>query len=225
MSCDGLLMSVRAIPKNYRNLTGLSFSQKADKPFFESTLERDLLTVVEFDPNVQSFDVQPVCISWKDSKGKLREYTPDILIQYHHGSCQYSSKDIVLGEVKYRSDIEKNWNDLKPKFKAAIQFAKAKGWRFKLFTEQEIRTTYMENARFLLPYLTQELDGDNEQLILDRLTQVRECSVDGLIKSIFNDKWSQAELLPSVWFLIAAKRICTDLALPLTMSSRIWVER
>ncbi|MBF4343943.1 heteromeric transposase endonuclease subunit TnsA, partial [Vibrio anguillarum] len=41
-------MSVRTIPKNYRNLTGLAASTKAEKPFFESTLERDFLTLLEF---------------------------------------------------------------------------------------------------------------------------------------------------------------------------------
>ena len=61
-------MSVRTIPKNYQNLTGLMSSTKADGAFFESTLERDFLTIIEFDTNVQSYDVQPVSIPWIDEK-------------------------------------------------------------------------------------------------------------------------------------------------------------
>jgi hypothetical protein len=54
---------------------------------------------------------------------------------------------------------------------------------------------------------------------------MRECSVEQLIKSLFNDKWAQAEILPSLWWLIAAKRVNLDLNLPITMSSRIWIGR
>lgn len=216
-------MSVRQIPKNYCNLTGLGASSKANKPFFESTLERDCLTILNFDCNVLTYDVQPVSVPWVDSKGKSRTYTPDVLIQYHTGTCSYSSVDTVLCEVKYRSDIQKNWEEFKPKFKAAIGYANDRKWRFKLFTEKEIRTSYMENARFLLPYLNQDLDDAHVQMLLHNLTEMRECTAEALICTVFNDKWAKAELLPSLWYLIADRRIATDLTIPLTMSSSIWL--
>ncbi|SGZ03969.1 TnsA endonuclease N-terminal domain-containing protein [Moritella viscosa] len=216
-------MSVRTVPKNYRNLTGLAHSKKAENAFFESTLERDFLTIIEFDSNVQSYDVQPVRINWIDPQEKPRTYTPDVLIQYQPSSCSFSSSDTILCEVKYRSDIKQNWQELKPKFKAAIKYAKANGWRFKIFTEHEIRTSFMENARFLQPYLNQPLDESHEALLLDKLRSMRECSIESLIKAIFNDKWAQAELIQSIWFLVGSRRIETDLSSPLTMSSRIWL--
>jgi len=218
-------MSVRTIPKNYRNLTGLANSQKANDAFFESSLERDFLTMIEFDSCIESYDVQPVCISWVDSNGRKRKYTPDVLLSYISGRSSFSNSNIVLCEIKYRSDIQKNWEGLKPKFKAAIRYAKEQGWRFKLFTENEIRTTYMENARFLQPYLRDALNESHEELIFGALHSMRECSVEQLIKSLFNDKWAQAEILPSLWWLIAAKRVNLDLNLPITMSSRIWIGR
>ena len=218
-------MSVRKIPKNYRNLTGVANSNKANGAYFESTLERDFLSILEFDAAVQSFDVQPVTIRWADSEGRLREYTPDVLVQYYPNQCSFSSFDTVLCEVKYRSDIDKHWSEYKPKFKAAMAFAKSNGWRFKLFTEREIRTTYMENARFLLPYLNNRLDESHERLLLDSLVAMRETSVEALIKSIFHDKWAQAELIPALWFLVASNRVVTDLNLPLTMSSKVWLRR
>ncbi|WP_300320763.1 TnsA endonuclease N-terminal domain-containing protein [Idiomarina sp.] len=216
-------MSVRTIPKNYQNLTGLMNSTKADGAFFESTLERDFLTIIEFDTNVQSYDVQPVSIFWIDEKGKRRTYTPDVLVEFQAGKCSFSRFDVILCEVKYRSELQRKWADFKPKFKAAIKYAKLKGWRFKLVTEDEIRTPFMENARFLLPYLSESLDESHEALLLEQLISLRECSVDALIKSIFNDKWAQAELIHSLWWLIASRRVSTDLNKPLTMSSRIWI--
>lgn len=216
-------MSVRTIPKNYRNLTGLAPSEKSNDAFFESTLERDFLTLIEFEQNIQSYEVQPVQIKWWDEDGKQRKYIPDVLIQYFPNQCSYSSFDTILCEVKYRSDIKKNWDILKPKFKAGIRYAKSRGWRFKLFTESEIRSDYMENARFLLPYYHCQLDESHEALLLDKLRSMRECTVEQLVIAIFKDKWAQAELIHSVWHLVASRRVATDLSLPLTMSSRIWL--
>jgi len=204
-------MSVRTIPKNYRNLTGLAHSKKAEGAYFESTLERDFLTIIEFDTNVRNYDVQPVCINWVDENGKSRKYTPDALVKFLPNSCSFSSSDIILCEIKYRSDIEKDWKELKPKFKAAIRYANENGWRFKLFTEHEIRTTFMENARFLQPYLNQTLNESHETLLFKNLLEMRECSVEALVKAIFNDKWAQAELIQSIWFLIGSRRIAVDL--------------
>lgn len=213
-------MSVRTIPKNYRNLTGLAASSKAEKPFFESTLERDFLTLLEFDKDVISYDVQPVKVSWLDIDGRSRVYTPDVLASY---SVKKHSKQTVLYEVKYRSDLKENWTELKPKFKAAISYANAMGWKFKLMTETEIRTVYMENARFLLPYLREQISEEHSDIILRQLIFMRQCSINQLLSSIFNDKWAQAELVPTLWFLIASGRISTDLNIPLTMSSDIWL--
>lgn len=215
-------MSVRKIPKNYRNLTGLASSDKSTSAFFESTLERDCLALLEFDTNVEYYDVQPVCIEWTDTNGKNRTYTPDVLITYCRNFDGYKPYSTVLCEIKYRSDIKKNWDELKPKFKAAISYAKAHGWRFKVLTETEIRTAFMENARFLLPYLNNELDESYEFLLRTKLLELRESTIDALLNSVFQDKWSQAELIPCLWQLIAMRRISTDLTQPLTMSSKIW---
>ncbi|MBF4332969.1 heteromeric transposase endonuclease subunit TnsA [Vibrio anguillarum] len=212
-------MSVRTIPKNYRNLTGLAASTKAEKPFFESTLERDFLTLLEFDRSVYTYDVQPIEVSWTDDNERHRGYTPDVLVHY------YPPQQNILYEVKYRSDLRANWKELKPKFKAAISHAKSNGWRFKLITEVEIRTSYMENARFLLPYLRVETNEEHSDMLLRQLVQMRQCSIEALIKAIFNDRWAQAELVPTLWYLIASGRVCTDLNIPLTMSSNIWLRK
>ncbi|MCE2594114.1 TnsA endonuclease N-terminal domain-containing protein [Motilimonas cestriensis] len=218
-------MSVRKIPKNYRNLTGLAASNKASKPFFESTLERDFLTLLDFDSNVITYDVQPVAVSWQSIENRERNYTPDVLVQYSSNGCIHSSKDTVLYEIKYRSDLKKNWLELKPKFLAAISYAKERNWCFKIMTEVEIRTIYMENARFLLPYLKVPQRLEFEEMLLHSLAKMRSCSTESLLKAIFNDKWAQAELIPILWKLIASGRISTDMNIPLTMASRIWLSR
>jgi len=60
-------MPARKIPKNYRNVTGIAAASKAEGAVgFESTLERDFLTLLEFSPDVERFEVQPVTLPWHD---------------------------------------------------------------------------------------------------------------------------------------------------------------
>ncbi|RBB63100.1 TnsA endonuclease N-terminal domain-containing protein [Xanthomonas oryzae] len=93
-------MPVRKIAKSYRNVTGIVAAAKAAGPAqFESTLERDFLTRLEFSPYVRSFEVQPVTLSWHDD-GRERRYTPDVLVHFkaRHGA----EPTPLLCEVKYR---------------------------------------------------------------------------------------------------------------------------
>jgi hypothetical protein len=214
-------LSVRNIPKNYRNVTGVLASSKSEgAAMFESTLERDLLMQLDFDSCVESYDVQPVKIEWLDKVGKFRSYTPDVLVHYRHDD----RVDHILYEVKYRSDIKENWPILKPKFKAAIRYAKQRGWRFKLITEVEIRTTFLQNVKFLLPFLKRGPDQEADMLLIqEALKQHAEIAISELLASLCHNPWSQAALIPTLWYLIASGQIeCELQSQPLTMSSVIW---
>ena len=215
-------LKARIVPKNYRNVTGKKASTKANDALFESTLERDFLTVIEFDHSVSLFDVQPVTIHWIDKEGKSRKYTPDVLVFFKKNDDGTPSKVPELCEIKYRSELKEHWHELRPKFKAAVKYAKQHGWRFRLVTDVEIRTSYMDNAKFLLPYLHREQKSPYLLLIQRKLLELRETSIQALITSIFSDKWAQAELIPIVWQLIALRKVGVDFNIPLTMDSRIW---
>ncbi len=173
-------MPARRIPKNYRSVTGVTAAAKADGPAeFESTLERDLLALLEFSPEVRQFEVQPVTLTWRDGSIE-RRYTPDALARFrtHRGQPELPS---ILYEVKYRADLWADWPKLRPKFRAALRFAKAQGWRFKIITEQEIRTPYLANAQFLLPFIRQGPPPVEDMDLLDAaLLDLRESDVDGL---------------------------------------------
>lgn len=148
-------MPVRKIPRNYRNITGIAAHTKAiGSAAFESTLERDFLSLIEFSNDVTKFEVQPVSIEWLDFTGKRHSYIPDVLVHYKQSG---RTKTVILYEIKYRSDLKENWQALKPKFKAAIKYCKARGWHFKVVTEVEIRTLYLDNVRFLQPYVFKRL--------------------------------------------------------------------
>ncbi|MFT0735225.1 three-Cys-motif partner protein TcmP [Ralstonia wenshanensis] len=72
-------MPVRRIPKNYLFVTGRHASPHADEVFeFESILEKEYMLMLDSDPHLESYDVQPVEIPL--SRG--RSYVPDLLVTY-----------------------------------------------------------------------------------------------------------------------------------------------
>lgn len=214
-------MPVRRIPKNYRSVTGITAARKAvGQAQFESTLERDLLTLLEFSPEVRQFEVQPVTLTWSDGTRK-RRYTPDALALFEHQSGVEPTP--MLYEIKYRDDLRAGWKELRLKFRAAVRFAKAQGWRFKLITEREIRTPYLANAQFLLTFVRQGPPPVEDMDLLDSaLLDLREADIDSLLQAVCRDEWNRARLMPALWYLIGTFHFGADLHVPLTMKSRLW---
>lgn len=212
-------MPVRKIPKNYRNVTGVHASDKSiGDAQFESTLERDFLTLLEFHPDVDRYEVQPSAIQWEDGCGKRRKHTPDVLVLFK----PHLNLKPWLCEIKYRSDLFEKWADYKPKFKAGIQFAKKVGWRYRLITEVEVRTPYLNNCRFLTGFKFQKPKKEDVHLLLGRLEHLGQSTPSALLSAIDPDKYAQAYLMPVLWHLIATHQIDADLYQDLTMQSVIW---
>jgi len=151
-------MPVRTVPKNYRSLTGLVPNPRAQSmTAFESSLERDFLLLLDFDPDVECFEEQPVKIIYHDAKGRRRTYTPDVLVRYRTDPPQARHTKPLLCEVKYRDDLRQHWAEYRPKFRAAQRYARQQGWRFHVVTERHVRTPYLENVKFLRSYHRSQL--------------------------------------------------------------------
>lgn len=93
---SSLSKPVRKIVPGHRGVTGTV-------PIFgkyESSLERDLMEILRFDPEVAAFTPPPVKIEFFDASGRKCSYTPDGLIKFSESSsnCQLP----ILYEVKYR---------------------------------------------------------------------------------------------------------------------------
>lgn len=74
-------MPTRKIKKSYRSVTGVLASKKnARMVASESTLERDLYHLLEFDPMVESYEEQPATLSYQLPTGQQSHYTPDVVI-------------------------------------------------------------------------------------------------------------------------------------------------
>lgn len=202
-------MPIRLIPKNYRNVTGIHSSSKSeDRAMFESTLERDFITTLELLDDVSHFEVQPVKIEWVDANGKNRSYTPDVL----YIRMGLAGNEKILVEVKYRSDLKKDWVELKPKLKAGIRYAKSQGWKFKIMSEVEIRSPFLKNAKFLRPFLRDGARNEGDMtLIDDKLKELKQSTPNDLLAALASNDWDKAVLLPTLWYLVATKQIKADL--------------
>ncbi len=214
-------MPVRKVTRNYRNVTGVLASSKSiGYAEFESTLERDFQTILEFDNNVEKYEVQPVKIYYQDNN-ILRYYTPDILV-YYNSPTKTPQKTTVLYEVKYRKDIKENWQSYRLKFKAAYSYACKKGWKFKIISEREIRTTYLENIKFLINYRT-AIDDTRFNKILTLMQEFRETTPEVLVAALANDSNNKAEIIFLIWQMLSKGYIESDFSLPLSMKMRIWL--
>lgn len=210
---------VRDIGVSTRGVTGTvpSFGK------YESSLERDLMEILRFDPGVDRFVSQPLTIQYLDRDGRLRIYTPDGLI---HFKPTATAREIpVLFEVKYRADFRKDWKILMPKFRAAKAYCSGQGWRFEVFTEREIRTPYLDNVKFLWPYRERVPSADLPPWVLETLSDLDEADPDLLLCALCRDQTNRARMIPVLWHLIATGAIGCDLNVPLTMRSRIWAEK
>lgn len=196
--------------KNYR-MTG-----------FESSLERDFLLILDFDRRVERYEEQPVIIEYRSAEGRRRTYTPDVLV-YYRQDLTGGDTPPLLCEVKYREDLFANWKEIKPKIRAGRAYARAKAWRFKIITEREVRTPYLDNARFLRQYYRIEANDEDTKRLLDTLRELPETDPESVLAAIHQDKVRRAELLPILWFLLADGQIEADLTQPLTMRTRIRV--
>lgn len=218
-------MPVRTVPKNYRSLTGLVPNTRTQSmTAFESSLERDFLLLLDFDPDVEWFEEQPVKITYHDESGRRRTYTPDVLVRYRTDRLQIRNTKPLLCEVKYRDDLRQHWVAYRPKFRAAQCYARQRGWRFRLVTERHIRTPYLDNVKFLRPYRTVPVNDSYRTRLLNTLAHLEETDPASLLAAVCNDRWQQVQLLPLLWQLVATRQVSTDLYQPLTMHSRLWLQ-
>lgn len=241
-------MPVRKIKKSYRSVTGVMTSRKTGRMVAsESTLERDLFILLEFDPMVETFEEQPVRLTYPNDKGKTSSYTPDALcrlktepfdylwqgslfcdyFEYSKGLNKYRLKslapDWILSEVKYRGELFDKWQELKPKFKAGRAFAKGQSGCFRIFTEIELRTTVLENVKFLRRFRHRIPEPEDSRKILLILNELDHSYPNDILRRVAGeDRWETARQIPVLWYLIANFSIEFDWFKPLNMHTKLF---
>ncbi len=216
-------MPVRQIKANYCSLTGKFASQKLGRLVeWESALERDFYYLAEYDPAISSFEEQPLTLT----SNYIKRYTPDAIVTLTSRSFIFPRLSVGknLIEIKYRAELEKSWQKHRAKFKLAINECRTRGWRFKLITDKEIRSTTLENVKKITHHMRDESNMENElrMLIMESITEIGECDITYLLNYCFRDKTNQLQAIPVIWRLIGDHCIGVNLSENIGLKTKIW---
>lgn len=211
------LKKARKIGTSNLSLTGAIHSIKQNTLVqFESSLERDFISILEFDNKVSKYYEQPITIKYFDNNIK-RTYTPDFWVEYSDGI-----REVI--EIKYLKDINSANEKTKIKHQEAYNFCYKNNLTFKILTEKEIRTPYLKNAKFLLYYKSKSniLNRNHLRSILDKIKELKTATVSEVIESLTTDKYAQAEHLFTLWYLLSVNLVKFDIRKELSMTSVLY---
>jgi TnsA endonuclease N terminal len=193
---------------------------------YESTIERDLLYFLEYDPSVKCYQAQPFVITGSSMDGTPHRYTPDFQI------TRIDSMELV--ECKPAADMHKAHTQQQLMIGQA--WADANQHDFVVITDADLRKGHrLANLKLLWRYSRLSVPPYLTALCIDSLmTQpgglsfqtLAACLVDtaalAQTSSISN---AQATLIqaPYLYSLLFQHILHADLEQPLSPSSRIWL--
>ena len=212
-------MPVRKIPRNHLQVTGRHATSKSeDSADFESLLEKEHMLLLDHDPLVQSYEVQPVRIP---VLGVAKGYVPDLLVHYrpNEDGCILPSE---IREVKKSEDFMRNAEKYAPKFEAAEQYAAERGWVFRKIDETEIRIPRLGNLKFLSQFRFNEPESHELELMLSHWGRLGRTASDELIAPSAQTDEARLEWMPVLWHLVITKRIGVDLDVPFGSNVALW---
>lgn len=162
-------MGVREPMHIGKNIIGRFSSLKMNRMiWFESTIERDFIYLLEYDAEVLRFEEQPTTIEYRVGK-KTRKYTPDFKVDTKTGT--------LLVECKPESKADHP--DYQARFTAAADWCADRKWGFEVVTEQDIRTGHrLSNVRTLFYHARRSVSLETvkqaEHLLAGRSLALRE---------------------------------------------------
>ena len=136
-------MAVRQVSNHGRNVIGHFPSLKMERMVaFESSLERDYLYLLDYDPKVEWFEEQPLTLEYRH-EGQTYHYTPDFHVIHSQGH--------ILVECKTSKFVDRAKNQRK--FQTGRAWCAERSWEFRVVTEQQIRAGFrLRNIKLLRRY-------------------------------------------------------------------------
>lgn len=208
-----IAVPVRKIPLGRRALTGRHTVPGRRSVAFESSLERDFITLMLFEPDTLDIEEQPVRIQLPQG----RHYTPDFLVTRQ-------GRPPLLVEIKPEIELSAPNPQLSDKLDAAAAWATARGWIFETWSEKQIRIPRLENAKFLLPFRDRKVDAGIAARLLAFATKGM-AEVEELVGAAFPIEAERGRALAALWHLMALGRLSADLDQPLTPKTIVRVPK
>jgi hypothetical protein len=122
---------------------------------FESTIEHDLICLLEYARDVTSYEEQPVKIDYIHD-GRKRSYTPDFRITMDNRT--------IIAECKPASLVDAESNQRK--FSVGREWCHQNSCEFRVFTDEQIRAgCLLQNVQRLLPFARHKVLPQTEALV------------------------------------------------------------
>lgn len=186
---------------------------------YRSTLERDLLFLLDIDPTVAEVVAQPVTFRYRrPGTGRMADYTPDFHVR-HVGADPRE----ILYQVKHRADLCEAYREHKGGWMVARREAREHGMTHRIITDKEIRGPFLANAWILKRFKRIDPDEGLEERLAATLATLGPSTPAALLAAAFWSRDNQAKAIPHMWRMVAHGRIIADLRAPLTMSSPITI--
>jgi hypothetical protein len=179
-------------------------SLKLDRPVrYSSTLERDLLFVLEYDPQIQRYQEQPFSVQAVLEDGVCHTYTPDYAI--------WTSEERLLVECKPASQMT-DAHTLQ-QIQIGTHWSRLHDWSFTVVSDVKLRQgARLANLKLLWRY---------SRLNISEITRhdfQRRCCA-GITLSALTETPAR---LPTVLSLLFHHHLQADLDQPLTAQSQVW---
>lgn len=214
----------RKIGYTYGSTSGKFMFRNKKIILFESLLEKNFLHVLEFNDMVLDVIEQPFTIETETTKGNKGSYTPDFLIYFKEPQLKTNNliKPIVA-EVKPSKKLIENRIELKQKFKSAIKFCNEQEFKFKIFNENRIKSTEVDNIVFLNRYKDYRPIEDEVEIIKNHLLSVGHTTIEYLLTYLYVTDYQRGNALSHIWYLMYSKVLVTDLKIPLNNKTVLWL--
>ncbi|CAG1007741.1 hypothetical protein ANRL4_03790 [Anaerolineae bacterium] len=179
---------------------------------YSSSIERDLLYFLEYWQIVTWYQEQPKTIEWVMKDNQVHRYTPDYEI--HEGTLR------SIAECKPVSHLESSQAVRQREIGQA--WAEAHGYQFITFTDTELRRGHqLDNLKLFWRYARlRQLQW--KQPILEQMGGRAGGSVKGLCQQLHI---LPEEAMPVVCYLLFHQHLHTDLNLPFSISTPLWLVR
>jgi len=218
-----MVEQVRKIKPTRRSVSGVYAFRGETSIQYESALERDFISRVEFFNSVLDVIPQPCEIPFTGSNGRTYTYTPDFLVYYHLGSrTPETYPKPMLVEVKPESEWRENGRTWYNKWKAAYRYAKEQGWIFRIHDESRIRDSVFYNIKFLERYKTGHFPEDESMQVLETVKQMGCTPLHYLLSRHFMGIY-RTRGVAHIYHLLASRQLDCDMSKPLDEYSELWV--
>ncbi len=212
-------MPVRKVSNRGGNITGSFPSQiKGEKVKYESTIERDLVFFLKFDPTVLTYCAQPMVITGTDTEGNTHTYTPDFLV------VRTDRKEIIECKPEELLDHPHTQQQIQ----LGEEWAANNDHDFAIVTDTNLRSGHtLENLKLLWRYSRQTVPT----AILARCIDYMEKRLEGVsfqdlalyLSTLATQEMQQPFMqAPLIYNMLFRHILRTELTVPITMETLLW---